>query len=91
MSPSQPYLGKFVISSRSSGSSFSIASDGALVLTGEGEQLLNDCRSLLNCAKAIGERAQLLQRGDTGMLKVAASPQHIESVFAKFPPRYAQR
>src|SRR5262245_61070608 len=62
-----------------------------LVLTGEGEQLLSDCRSLLNCAKAIGERAQLLQRGDTGMLKVAASPQHIESVFAKFLPRYAQR
>jgi len=47
------------------------------------------CRSA--CAKAIGERAQLLQRGDTGMLKVAASPQHIESVFAQFLPRYAQR
>jgi DNA-binding transcriptional LysR family regulator len=62
-----------------------------LVLTGEGEQLLDDCRSLLDCAKAVGERAQLLQRGDTGLLKVAASPQHIESVFSQFLPRYAQR
>ena len=62
-----------------------------LVLTGEGAQLLSDCRSLLSCAKAIGERAQLLQRGDSGVLKVAASPQHIESVFAQFLPRYAQR
>jgi len=62
-----------------------------LMLTGAGEQLLSDCRSLLNCTKAIGDRAQLLQRGDTGILKVAASPQHIESVFAQFVPRYLQR
>jgi DNA-binding transcriptional LysR family regulator len=49
-----------------------------LVLTGEGEQLLADCRILLNYASALGERAQLLRRGDTGVLKVAASPQIIE-------------
>jgi DNA-binding transcriptional LysR family regulator len=62
-----------------------------LVLTGEGEQLLNDCRSLLNSASAIGERAQLLRRGDTGVLKVGASPQHIESVLSTFLHLYAQR
>jgi DNA-binding transcriptional LysR family regulator len=62
-----------------------------LVLTSEGEQLLTDCRGLLNYASALGERAQLLRRGDTGVLKVAASPQHIESVFSQFLPRYAQR
>ena len=62
-----------------------------LVLTGEGEQLLSDCRGLLNYAGALGERAQLLRRGDTGVLKVAASPQHIESVFSNFLHRYAQR
>ena len=45
-----------------------------LVLTGEGEQLLSDCRVLLNYASALGERAQLLRRGDTGVLKVATSP-----------------
>lgn len=64
---------------------------GRLVLTGEGEQLLGDCRALLNYAAALGERAQMLQRGDNGMLKVATSPQIIESVFADFLHKYADR
>jgi DNA-binding transcriptional LysR family regulator len=62
-----------------------------LVLTGEGEQLLTDCRLLLNYAGAVGERAQLLRRGDTGVLKVATSPQVIESVLADFLHTYAAR
>ena len=62
-----------------------------LVLTGEGEQLLSDCRGLLNYASAVGERAQLLRRGDTGVLKVAASPQVIEGIFSNFLHRYAER
>ena len=62
-----------------------------LVLTGEGEQLLNDCRGLLNYASAVGERAQQLRRGDVGVLKVAATPLHIEGVFSRFLHRYAQR
>ena len=62
-----------------------------LVLTGEGEQLLGDCRGLLNCASAIVERAQQLQRGDAGTLKVAASPQFIEGAMSDFLRRYAQR
>ncbi len=61
-----------------------------LALTSDGEQLLGDCRNLLNYAGAVGERAQMLRRGDTGVLRVAASPQHIESVFSQFLPRYAQ-
>jgi DNA-binding transcriptional LysR family regulator len=61
-----------------------------LVLTSDGEQLLGDCRNLLSCAGAVGERARLLRGGETGVLKVAASPQHIESVFSQFLPRYAQ-
>src|SRR5215475_9792224 len=51
---------------------------GRLVLTGEGEQLLGDCRGLLNQANAIGERAYMLRSGETGVLRVAASPQFIE-------------
>ena len=62
-----------------------------LVLTGEGEQLLGDCRVLLSYASAIGERAELLQRGDTGVLKVASSPQIIEGVLAGFLHEYAGR
>ena len=62
-----------------------------LVLTGEGEQLLGDCRSLLRCASALGERAEQLRRGDTGALRVAASPQFIEGVMSDFLRRYEQR
>ncbi|MGH7036061.1 MAG: LysR family transcriptional regulator [Stellaceae bacterium] len=62
-----------------------------LVLTTEGEQFLGDCRGLLNYAAAVGERAELLRKGDTGTLKVAASPQHIESVLSQFLHIYAQR
>ena len=62
-----------------------------LLLTSEGEQLLGDCRGLLNYASALGERAQLLRRGETGVLKLAASPQHIESVLSHFLHRYARR
>jgi LysR family nitrogen assimilation transcriptional regulator len=62
-----------------------------LVLTSIGEQLLGDCRSLLGQAGSLGERVELLRRGDSGVLKVAAPPQTIESVLSTFLPRYAQR
>jgi DNA-binding transcriptional LysR family regulator len=62
-----------------------------LRLTGEGEQLLGHCRGLLNYANAIGEQAQLLRRGDTGVLKVGASSQNLEGAIAPFLHRYAQR
>jgi LysR family nitrogen assimilation transcriptional regulator len=61
-----------------------------LVLTGEGEQMLADCRVLLNYASALGERAQLLRRGDTGVLRIAASPQIIEGVLADFLHAYTR-
>jgi DNA-binding transcriptional LysR family regulator len=62
-----------------------------LLLTGEGDQFLADCRSLLSHAASIRERAQSLRGGDTGVLKVAASPQMIENVFPSFLLRYAAR
>lgn len=62
-----------------------------LVLTSEGEQLLGDCRSLLSSAGALSERAQLLRRGDTGELKLAAPPVLIEPVVSPFLHRYARR
>jgi DNA-binding transcriptional LysR family regulator len=62
-----------------------------LVLTSAGEQLLGDCRGLLNCASAIGERAQLLRHGDTGTLRVTSSPHLMECVFPEFLHRYAER
>ncbi len=62
-----------------------------LVLTSEGEQLLSDCHVLLNYARALEERAQLLRGGDRGILKVASSPQYIEGVISEFLHRYAER
>jgi DNA-binding transcriptional LysR family regulator len=62
-----------------------------LLLTGEGEQLLPGCRALLSSANAVVEQAQLLRHGDTGVLRIAGSPQHIESVLSQFLHRYAER
>ncbi len=61
-----------------------------LVLTGEGEQMLGECRALLNHAQAVGERAHLLGRGDAGVLKVAASPQFIEGILSDYLHRYVE-
>ena len=62
-----------------------------LVLTAEGEQFLGDCRGVLAHIDALGERVEVLRRGDRGVLKVAAPPHTIESVLSKFLPRYAER
>jgi DNA-binding transcriptional LysR family regulator len=62
-----------------------------LVLTAEGEQFLSDCRGLLQHAEAVGERAARLRNGEHGILRLAASPQHIESVLSRFLGRYAER
>lgn len=62
-----------------------------LVLTGEGEQLLGDCRTILGAVSSLGERAQRLRRGDGGILRVGATPQTIEGVFSTFLHRYAER
>ncbi len=60
-----------------------------LVLTGEGERLLADCRSILDATDALGDRARLLGRGDAGVLKVAAVM--LDEVFATFLHHYAAR
>src|SRR5258705_6748396 len=62
-----------------------------LMLTAIGEQLLGDCRSVLGHFVSLGERVELLRRGDRGVLKVAAPPHTIESVLSRFLPRYAER
>src|SRR5262245_12014264 len=62
-----------------------------LVLTAIGEHLLGDCRGALARIGLLGERVELLRRGDRGVLKVAAPPHTIESVLSTFLPRYAER
>ena len=62
-----------------------------LVLTVEGAQLLADCRRVMSDLDAVRERAEVLRRGDKGVLKVAAPPHTIESVLSRFLPQYAER
>jgi DNA-binding transcriptional LysR family regulator len=62
-----------------------------LLLTSEGAQLLKECRALLNHSHAILEQAHGLKRGDTGMLRVSASPHLIEGLFPDFLRDYAKR
>jgi DNA-binding transcriptional LysR family regulator len=62
-----------------------------LFMTTRGEQLLGDCRGVLGQMGSLGERIELLKRGDSGVLKLAAPPQTIESVLSGFLPRYAER
>jgi LysR family nitrogen assimilation transcriptional regulator len=62
-----------------------------LVLTAQGGQLLVDCRRVLTDLATVRERADVLRRGDSGVLKIAAPPHTIESVLSGFLPRYAER
>lgn len=62
-----------------------------LFLTTRGEQVLGDCRGVLGHMGSLGERIELLKRGDSGVLKVAAPPHTIESVLSVFLPRHAER
>src|ERR1044072_4766617 len=43
-----------------------------LFLTTRGEQLLGDCRGVLGQIGSLGERIQLMKRGNAGVLKLAA-------------------
>jgi len=60
-----------------------------LFRTNRGEQLLAHLPWGIGQMRALGERIELLKRGDSG--NVAAPPHTIESVLLKFLPRYAER
>jgi len=62
-----------------------------LVLTSAGEQLLESCSDLVARAGSLAERAHLLRRGGTAVLRVAASPLQIEAVLSTFLHQYARR
>ena len=60
-------------------------------LTSEGEDLLRRSRRLLGDAEALGERARALKTGQTGLLRVGATPQVIENLLADFLASYRRR
>jgi DNA-binding transcriptional LysR family regulator len=60
-------------------------------LTSEGEDLLRQSRRLLIDADLLAERARALKGGQVGMLRIAATPQVIAAVLARFLPRHLRR
>ena len=60
-------------------------------LTSEGEDLLRRTRRLLTDADSLGDRARALKGGQTGMLRVGATPQAMETLLAGFLLRYRRR
>jgi DNA-binding transcriptional LysR family regulator len=57
-------------------------------LTAEGEDLLRRSRRLLAEAESLGERARALKAGESGILRVGATPQVIETLLADFLIEY---
>jgi DNA-binding transcriptional LysR family regulator len=60
-------------------------------LTSEGEDLLRRARRLLSDVESLGERARALKSGQTGVLRLGATPQVMETLLAGFLPRYRRR
>jgi DNA-binding transcriptional LysR family regulator len=61
-----------------------------LRLTDSGSELLSHCRGILTAVDALSERAQFLQRPDSGVLRVGATAQMIDGVFSSFIHRFAR-
>jgi DNA-binding transcriptional LysR family regulator len=62
-----------------------------LQLTSEGEDIVRRGRHLLQEADSLRDRADALKGGLTGMLRVGASPQNIETVLAPFVARFRSK
>jgi LysR family cyn operon transcriptional activator len=59
-------------------------------LTSEGEDLLRRSRRLLGDVEELSERARALRKGQTGLLRVGATPQVIETLLADFLVQHRQ-
>ena len=62
-----------------------------LRLTAEGELLLQRSRQLLSDADMLAEYARTLKKGETGIVRLAATPQMIAGLRVPFLPGYRQR
>lgn len=60
-------------------------------VTSEGEELLRRSRRLLAEADSLSERARMLKSGETGILRVGATPQVIENLLAQFLTKCRRR
>jgi LysR family transcriptional regulator, cyn operon transcriptional activator len=62
-----------------------------LRLTAEGELLVQRSRQLLSEADMLAEHARALKKGETGIVRLAATPQMIVGLLVPFLPGYRQR
>jgi len=62
-----------------------------LQLTSDGEDILRQSRRLLDDATLLLDQAHALKGGQTGTLKIGATPHVIAGVLAPFLPRYERR
>src|SRR5207237_3570398 len=62
-----------------------------LRLTAEGAELLPTCRTLLRQADTVLEHARSLAQGDSGELRVGATPHTIANVFPRFLRQFAAK
>jgi LysR family cyn operon transcriptional activator len=60
-------------------------------LTSDGEELLRHSRRVLAEAQSLRERASALRAGDSGVVKIGATPPMIEAVLSGFLPGYRTR
>lgn len=63
----------------------------SIQLTSEGDDLLRRSRRLLAEVQSLTERAGALKKGETGTLRVGATPQVIENALSAFLVRYRSR
>src|SRR5205823_4606307 len=59
-----------------------------IVLTKDGDELLERTRRLLGDADALRERARALAGGEAGVLRIGAAPQFIEAALPEVLTRY---
>jgi len=62
-----------------------------LALTSDGEDVVRRDRLCLHDAESLRDRAKALRAGQTGTLRIGASPQNIETVLAPFVPAFRER
>src|ERR1700746_2498416 len=60
-----------------------------IVLTRDGDEILERARRLLADADALRERAQALAGGEAGVLRIGATPQFIDAALPEVMTRYA--
>lgn len=60
-------------------------------LTSQGEELLRHCRRVLIEVDALSERARAVRKGQSGVLRVGATPQVIEVLLGEFMQGFRER